>query len=125
MATANASAIHRRMTLGQAVNRLLQHRSKRPIVTLERNGFAVVRLRRRLPKVTAVEAPYHCRRRTDDRSRDRPYALERLPNEVGEALGERYRSAEAFALHRDEDCFSARLPPTPSGKPRFPDLVIG
>ena len=42
------------LTLGQAVSHLVRRGAERPIVTDERNGFAVVRLPKGSPTVTAA-----------------------------------------------------------------------
>ena len=48
-----AKARHR-VTLGQAVSTFVRQGAARPIVTVERNGFRILALDRRSPKVTAV-----------------------------------------------------------------------
>ena len=42
------------LTLGQAVSHLIRRGSERPLVTIERNGFAVARLPKGSPTVTAA-----------------------------------------------------------------------
>jgi hypothetical protein len=52
MRMAKAHARRHRLTLGQAVSDLVRLGIERPLVTEDRNGFRVVRLGRRSPKVT-------------------------------------------------------------------------
>jgi hypothetical protein len=54
MRVARAHAEHHRLTLGQAVSELVRKAAEQPLVTDERNGFRVVRLRRGSPKVTTA-----------------------------------------------------------------------
>jgi hypothetical protein len=55
MRVARAHAERHRLTLGQAVSDLVRRAAERPLVTDERSGFRVVRLRRGSPKVTAAQ----------------------------------------------------------------------
>ena len=55
MKVAQAHAARHRVTLGQAVSTLVRHGAERPMVTVERNGFRVLRLDRRSPTVTAAQ----------------------------------------------------------------------
>jgi len=55
IAVARAHAERHRLTLGQAVSDLVRRAAERPLVTDERNGFRVVRLPRRSPKVKAAQ----------------------------------------------------------------------
>ena len=50
-----AYAARHRITLGQAVSTLVRQGAERPMVTLERNGFRVLQLDARSPKVTAAQ----------------------------------------------------------------------
>ena len=52
---AKAHAARHRITLGQAVSTLVRQGADRPIVTVERNGFRVLRLDKRSPRVTAAQ----------------------------------------------------------------------
>ena len=54
LAVAKAHASRHRTTLGEAVSTLVRQGAARPIVTAERNGFRVLRLDTRSPKVTAT-----------------------------------------------------------------------
>ena len=51
---ARVHATRHRVTLGQAVSELVRQGADRPLVTDTRNGFRLVRLSRRSPKVTAA-----------------------------------------------------------------------
>ena len=51
---ARGHATRHRVTLGQAVSELVRQGADRPLVTDTRNGFRLVRLSRRSPKVTAA-----------------------------------------------------------------------
>jgi hypothetical protein len=51
---AKVHASRHRMTLGEAVSELVRQAADRPLVTDSRNGFQLVHLSRRSPKVTAV-----------------------------------------------------------------------
>jgi hypothetical protein len=51
---AKAHALRRRMTLGEAVSELVRQAVDHPLVTVCRNGFQVVRLSHRSPRVTAA-----------------------------------------------------------------------
>lgn len=51
---AKVHASRHRMSLGEAVSELVRQAVDRPLVTNSRNGFQVVRLSRRSPKVTAA-----------------------------------------------------------------------
>lgn len=55
MKVAKAHAARHRITLGQAVSTLVRQGAERPMVTVERNGFRVLRLNRRSPTVTAAQ----------------------------------------------------------------------
>jgi len=55
MEVARAHAARHRTTLGQAVSTLVRQGAERPMVTVERNGFRVLRLDRRSPTVTAAQ----------------------------------------------------------------------
>jgi len=55
MKVAKVHAERHRLTLGQAVSDLVRRAAERPLVTDERSGFRVVRLRRGSPKVTAAQ----------------------------------------------------------------------
>ena len=52
---AKAHAARHRITLGQAVSTLVRQGAERPMVTVERNGFRVLQLDRRSPRVTALQ----------------------------------------------------------------------
>jgi hypothetical protein len=52
---AKAHAARHRITLGQAVSDLVRQGAERPMLTVERNGFRVLRLDPRSPKVTAAQ----------------------------------------------------------------------
>lgn len=52
MKVAKAHADRHRLTLGQAVSELVRQAADRPLVTEDRNGLRVLRLKRRSPKVT-------------------------------------------------------------------------
>jgi hypothetical protein len=52
---ARTHAARHRITLGQAVSTLVRQGAERPIVTVERNGFRVLRLDRKSPGVTAAQ----------------------------------------------------------------------
>jgi hypothetical protein len=52
---AKAHAARHRMTLGQAVSVLVRQGAERPMLTVERNGFRVLRLDPRSPTVTAAQ----------------------------------------------------------------------
>lgn len=54
MRLAKAHAARHRVSLGQAVSTLVKQGAERPVVTLERNGFRVLRLDRGSPRVTAA-----------------------------------------------------------------------
>jgi hypothetical protein len=54
MRLVKAHAARNQLTLGEAVNDLVRKGAERPLVTVERNGFHVVKLPRRSPKVTAA-----------------------------------------------------------------------
>jgi hypothetical protein len=51
---AKAHASRHRMTLGKAISELVRQAVAPPLVTDSRNGFQVVRLSRRSPRVTAA-----------------------------------------------------------------------
>lgn len=51
---AKVHASRHRMSLGEAVSELVRQAADRPLVTDSRNGFQVVRLSRRSPRVTAA-----------------------------------------------------------------------
>jgi hypothetical protein len=51
---AKVHAVRHRITLGEAVSELVRQGADRPLVTESRNGFQVVRLSRRSPKVTTA-----------------------------------------------------------------------
>jgi hypothetical protein len=51
---AKAYAARHRTTLGQALSALVRLGVERPVVTEERNGFRVLRLNGRSPRVTAA-----------------------------------------------------------------------
>jgi len=55
MEVAQAHAARYRITLGQAVSTLVRRGAERSMVTMERNGFRVLRLDRRSPTVTAAQ----------------------------------------------------------------------
>ena len=55
MRVAKAHASRHRTTLGQAVSTLVRQGAERPMVTIERNGFRVLQLDRRSPRVTAAQ----------------------------------------------------------------------
>lgn len=55
MRLAKAHAARHRISLGQAVSTLVKQGAERPVVTVERNGFRVLRLGRGSPKVTAAQ----------------------------------------------------------------------
>lgn len=52
---AKIHAARHRITLGQAVSTLVRQGAERPVVTVERNGFRVLQLDRRSPRVTALQ----------------------------------------------------------------------
>ena len=54
MKVAKAHAERHRLTLGEAISDLVRQAVERPLVTDDRNGFRVVRLNRRSPRVTAA-----------------------------------------------------------------------
>ena len=54
MKVAKAHAERHRLTLGEAISELVTRGAERPLVTEDRNGFRVVRLDRRSPKVTTA-----------------------------------------------------------------------
>lgn len=54
MKAAKAHAERHRLTLGEAISDLVRQAVERPLVTDDRNGFRVVRLNRRSPRVTAA-----------------------------------------------------------------------
>ena len=54
MRVAKAHAARHRVSLGQAVSTLVKQGAERPVVTVERNGFRVLRLDRGSPKVTTA-----------------------------------------------------------------------
>ena len=54
MRVAKAHAARHRISLGQAVSTLVKQGAERPVVTVERNGFRVLRLDRGSPKVMAA-----------------------------------------------------------------------
>lgn len=51
---AKAHADRHRLTLGEAISELVTRGAERPLVTEDRNGFRVVHLDRRSPKVTTA-----------------------------------------------------------------------
>ena len=51
---ASAHAQRHRLTLGRAVSDLVRKAAEQPLVTEDRSGLRVLRLRRRSPKVTAA-----------------------------------------------------------------------
>ena len=51
---AKVHASRHRISLGEAVSELVRQAAGQPLVTESRNGFEVVRLRRRSPKVTTA-----------------------------------------------------------------------
>jgi len=51
---AKVHAARHRMTLGEAVSELVRQAVDQPLVTDSRNGFQVVRLNHRSPRVTAA-----------------------------------------------------------------------
>jgi hypothetical protein len=51
---AKVHAARHRLTLGEAVSELVRQAADRPLVTDARNGFRLVHLSRRSPKVTAA-----------------------------------------------------------------------
>jgi len=51
---AKVHASRHRMSLGEAVSELVRQAADRPLVTDSRNGFQLVRLSRRSPKVTTA-----------------------------------------------------------------------
>ena len=51
---AKAHALRHRMTLGEAVSELVRQAADPPLATYSRNGFQLVRLSRRSPRVTAA-----------------------------------------------------------------------
>ena len=53
LSTARAHARRHQLTLGEAVSDLVRQGAERPLVTQARNGFHVVRLGRRSPRVSA------------------------------------------------------------------------
>ena len=54
MRVAKVHAARHRISLGQAVSTLVKQGAERPVVTVERNGFRVLRLDRGSPKVMAA-----------------------------------------------------------------------
>ena len=55
MRLAKAHAARHRISLGQAISTLVKQGAERPVVTVARNGFRVLRLDRGSPKVTAAQ----------------------------------------------------------------------
>lgn len=51
---AKAHAARHRLTLGQAVSEMVKQAAERPLVTEERSGLRIVRLKDRSPKITAA-----------------------------------------------------------------------
>jgi hypothetical protein len=51
---AKAYAARHGTTLGQALSALVRQGAERPVVTMDRNGFRVLRLSGRSPRVTAA-----------------------------------------------------------------------
>ncbi|HEV7426925.1 MAG TPA: DUF6364 family protein [Thermoanaerobaculia bacterium] len=51
---AKVYASRHRISLSEAVSELLRHAAERPLLTDLRNGFKVVRLSRRSPKITTA-----------------------------------------------------------------------
>jgi hypothetical protein len=51
---AKVHASRHRMSLGAAVSELVRQAADRPLITESRNGFTVVKLSRRSPKVTTA-----------------------------------------------------------------------
>ena len=64
MLIASAHAQRHRLTLGRAVSDLVKKAAEQPLVTEDRSGLRVLRLRRRSPRVTAA--------RVDDLRNDLP-----------------------------------------------------
>jgi len=54
LSAAKAYGARHRLTLGEAVSEMVRKAAERPLALEERNGFRVLRLDRRSPRVTAA-----------------------------------------------------------------------